>query len=144
MGLDGFSMGNLGLNIDLTSAQMANQAEQLAQKGLEPKVQNIIEASKENGIKSNEEKPDGKNQFQDGFREKKKDDNPEEQKLIVEKSFDNKNSKEFSIRINSETGFIELFNNKDETILEVINAQDLMEVISKMDSASGILVNRKI
>ncbi len=145
MGLDGFSMGNLGLNIDMTSAQMANQAEQLAKKGSEFKIKNVSELLKENGVKEKEEQKQNKNQFNDGFKERKNDDNNnEEQRLLNEKSFENKNPKEFSVRINSETELIELFNNKDEKVLETISAQDLMELVSKMDSASGILVNRKI
>jgi len=144
MGLDGFSMGNLGLNTDLTSAQMANQAEQLAKKGSEFKIKNVSELSNENGVKEKEERKQNKNQFNDGFKERKNDNNNEEQRLLNEKSFENKNPKEFSVRINSETELIELFNNKDEKVLETISAQDLMELVSKMDNASGILVNRNI
>ncbi len=144
MGLDGFSMGNLGLNTDLTSAQMANQAEQLAKKGSEFKIKNVSELSKENGVKEKEERKQNKNQFNDGFKERKNDNNNEEQRLLNEKSFENKNPKEFSVRINSETELIELFNTKDEKVLETISAQDLMELVSKMDNASGILVNRNI
>ena len=71
MGLDGFSMGNLGLNTDMTSAQMANQAEQLAKKGSEFKIKNVSELLKENGVKEKEEQKQNKNQFNDGFKEKK-------------------------------------------------------------------------
>ncbi|MEI8129050.1 MAG: hypothetical protein WCG95_05480, partial [bacterium] len=118
---------------------------QLAKKGSEFKIKNVSELLKENGVKEKEEQKESKNQFNDGFKEKKNDDdNKEEQKVLNEKSFENKNPKEFSVRINSETELIELFNTKDEKVLETISAQDLMELVSKMDNASGILVNRNI
>ena len=148
MGLDGFSMGNLGLNNDLTSAQMANQAEQLAKKGSEFKIKDVTQLSKEKGVKRKESEPEGKKQFDDGFKNKKNDDddsnNNEEQLALIEKSFENKNPREFSVRINPETELIELFNNKTDKVLETINAQNLMGLVSKMNNASGILVNRKI
>lgn len=146
MGLDGFSMGNLGLNADLTSAQMANQAEQLAQKEAEFKIKNISELSEQRGVaRKKEDESGGKNHFKDGFRKKKnEDDENKQQKVLSEKDFENKDPREFSVRINPETELVELFNNKDEKILQTITAKDLMSLISKLDNASGVLVNRKI
>ena len=148
MGLDGFSMGNLGLNNDLTSAQMANQAEQLAKKGSEFKVKDVSQLPREKGVRIKEDESESKQHFDDGFKNKKNDDddsnNNEEQLALIEKSFENKNPREFSVRINPETELIELFNNKTDKVLETINAQNLMGLVSKMNNASGILVNRKI
>lgn len=147
MGLDGFSMGNLGLNADLTSAQMASQAEQIAKKEAEFKIKNINELAQEQGVKRREERSGGKGQFNDGFKKKKNDENEtekEKQNALIEKDLENKDPREFSVRINPETELIELFNTKDERILETITAQDLMSLISRLDNASGILVNRKI
>jgi len=145
MGLDGFSMGNLGLSTDMTSAQMANQAEQIARKESEIKIKNINEMAEDGGVKRKENQDDDKNQFDDGFEGKK--DNTEEnenQSVLSEKDLENKDFKEFSVRINPKTELIELFSNKDEKVLETITAEDLMYLVSKLDSASGVLVNRKI
>lgn len=144
MGLDGFSMGNLGLNSSLTSAQMANQVEQLAQKGNEFQVKNVSELAEDGGVKRREEESDDKGQFNDGFRKKKNDDENKKQSVLSEKDFENKDPREFSVRINSETDLVELFSNKDEKVLETITATDLMGLISKLDNASGVLVNRRI
>lgn len=153
MGLDGFSMGNLGLNATLTSAQMANQAEYLAQKDSEIIIKDVEKLEKEQAVKSKEE--DEKNQqFNDGFKknededesgqedEANSDDNitPE----LIERDFASKDPKEFSVRLNQETDMIELINNKEDKVLETIKAQDLMNMVSKLNGASGILVNRKI
>lgn len=145
MGLDGFSIANLGLNSDLTSAQMANQIEKLAQKGTEFKIKDVSELIQEGGVKRREEQSDNKNRFNDGFGKKNKDDDKnKKQDVLSEKDFENKDPREFSIRINPDTELIELFNNKNEKILETITAKDLMGLISKLDNASGVLVNRKI
>ena len=144
MGLDGLAMGNLGLNTDMTSAQMANQADQIARKELEFKVKDINELAEENGVKTKDE-PSKENQFNDGFK-KKKDENQEEEtsSKITDKDFENSDPKEFSIRVNPNTDMVELFNNKEDTIVETINPKDLMGLISKLNNASGILVNRRI
>lgn len=142
MGLDGFSMGNLGLNTDLTSIQMANQVEHLAQKGSEFKIKDVTESAEKGGVKSKDEEP--QDQFSDGFKEQNDKNSEDENKHTSIEDFENKDPREFSVRINPETDLIELFNNKDETLVETISAQDLMNLISKLDGASGILVNRKI
>lgn len=148
MGLDGFSMGNLGLNADLTSAQMAAQAQQLAQKESEIKIKDVTESEKNELVKRKEKEPDEDQQFSDGFREKKEDEQEQDDNgqlsLLSENDFVNKDPSEFSVRINNDTEMIELFSNKDEKILETISATDLMSLISKLNSASGILINRKI
>lgn len=144
MGLDGFSMGNLGLNTDMTSVQMASQVEHLAQKGTEFKIKNITESTEEGGVKRKEEQSEQKNEFNDGFKKKQNPKDDENKNALIEKDFENKDPKEFSVRINPETELVELFNNKEEKILETITPKDLMELISKLDGASGILVNRKI
>lgn len=144
MGLDGFSMGNLGLNTDMTSIQMASQVEHLAQKGNEFVIKNIAELAEDGGVKRKEEQSKQEQEFNDGFRDKQDKNKEEEKNALIEKDFENKDPKEFSVRINPETELVELFNNKDSKVLETITPKDLMGLISKLDSASGILVNRKI
>lgn len=147
LGLDGFSMGNLGLNTDMTSAQMANQAEHLANKEFEVKIKDVEQLAEEQLIKRKEEDSEEKHAREDA---KKKEQNQEQEpedenlSLLNEKDFESKDPREFSVRINPRTEMIELFNNKEERILETISATDLMHLISKLDSASGILINRKI
>lgn len=150
MGIDGFSMGNLGINADMTSAQMATQSEQLALRDSEIKVKDVTESAEEDGVKRKEEESEEKNSFEDGFKQKQREDETESENDdekaddFIAKNFENKNPRDFSLRINYKTELVELYNNKEEQILETINAKDLMGVISKLDSASGVLVNRKI
>lgn len=143
MGLDGFSMGNLGLNTDMTSVQMASHVEHLAKKESEFKIKDISELAEQNLVTRREERSGGKDQYS-GDSRKKKDNDVENQDVLSEIDFENKDPREFSVRINPETELVELFNTKDEKILETITAKDLMGLISKLDNASGVLVNRKI
>ncbi len=147
MGLDGFSIGNLGLPNELTSAQMAKQAEQLALRESEIIIKNVNEAAKENGVKR-KEKSDKENDLAENFKKKKKkqgeDSQQREKNQLLEKEFENKDPREYSVRINPDTNLVELYNNKEKKIVETISPDDLMQLISKLSSVSGILVNRKI
>lgn len=145
MGLDGFSMGNLGLNADLTSAQMANQAEQIARKESEIKIKDVTESAEDEGVKRKEHE-EQEETFDDGFKKKKEESEEQEEDKPAPRQIDfaNANPKEYSIRLNPETDMVELFNNQEEKILETMSATDLMYLVSKIDSASGILINRKI
>lgn len=142
MGLDGFSMGNLGLNTEMSSVQMAAQADQLAQKGNEFIIKDVQEAAKDGGVKRKKEKEESGEQFQDGLP-RRNNANEEDEKHLTE-DLETKDPKEFSVRLNPETELVELYNNKEEKILQTIPPKDLMELISKLDGASGILINRKI
>lgn len=148
MGLDGFSMGNLGLNTDLTPAQVANQVETLAQKEFEFKIKDVSQLAQDQGIKRKEGNSENHN-FKDGFKKKKNtQEDANEDDLSAESAneidFEAQDPKDFSVRVNPETEMIELFSNIDDKILETISAKDLMNLIAKLNSASGILVNRKI
>lgn len=146
MGLDGFSMSNLGLHKEMTSAQMANHAEQLASKGLEFKIKDVANIAEKKGIKMREEGFSGGGEtFEDGLPQEAEDDEENEAELKqIEQEFEQKDPKEFSVRINPKTEMVELYNNKSKKIIETINAEDLMELMSKLDHASGVLVNKKI
>jgi len=135
-------MGKLGLHKESTSAQMSIQAEQLATKGVEFKIKDIVELKKEKGVQRKEdESSQGGGTFEENFNE---DEERTFSKKFDEKMFKTEDAKEFSVRINPKTEMVELFNNKEGKIIETISATDLMQLISKLDSASGIIVNRKI
>ena len=143
MGIDGLSMGNLGLHKEITSAQMANQAELLANEGLEFKVKDVNGIAKEKGVERKKDgSSDGGGFFEENLNEEDDENNSKEK--FDEKTFLTDDIKEFSVRINPKTEMVELFNTKEKKIIETISATDLMQLISRLDSASGIIVNRRI
>lgn len=149
MGVDGFSLGNLGINIDMTSAQMANQAERLAQKESEIIIKDVTKAAEDDGVKRREEEESDKNQFDGLFQDEKNGEEESEneeqsQSNLTAKDFENRDPKEFSIKVNAENGMIELFSNKEGRVLETISPDDMMALVSRLSNASGVLVNRKI
>lgn len=144
MGLDGFSIGNLGLNTNVTSAQLASQVEHLAMKESEIKIKDVTELAEDAGVKRKDKDADNNNQFQDGFKKNADEHEDETPSNIDEKEIESKDPRDFSVRLNPDTGMVELYNNKEERILETISPKDLMHMVAKLNSASGILVNRKI
>lgn len=163
MGLDGFSMGNLGLNTDLTSAQMANQADHLAQKGSEFRIKDITQTAEDTGIKWREENKENNQQFQKNKKKQEEDENSQEQRtdeeqnvlssyatseairtLVSASEFESKDPKDFSLRLTRGSDVIELYNNKNGQVVETIKAEELMELMAKLHNPAGILVNRKI
>lgn len=143
MALDGFSLSSIKLNMDLTSAQMTNHAEQIAAKETEIKIPDVTSSAEKKGIKEKEgEGTAGGGGFSDSKH--KEEEKNEEDFNFDEKELERKDPKEFSVRVNPKTEMIELYNNKNRKIVETISATDLMSLISKMNSASGVLVNRKI
>ena len=145
MGIDGFAMSNLGLNRDLSSAaQLMTQTEFSIAKEAAVKIKDVTSAAEQSGIKDKE--GDGGNGGSLAFSKNEEEDEPEEvpKRKFNEHEFENRDPKEFSVRINQKSDMIELYNNTTKNIVETISAHDLMGLISKLNSASGILINKKI
>lgn len=145
MGIDGFSMGNLGLNSELTSAQMTTQAEQIALKDSEIKIKDVTEQAESGEVKQKDKDEEEQNFSGDNPEEKQEDNEDlEKNEYLDENFFENKNSKDFLLRLNYKTKLIELYNKKNNKVFGTIKAQDLMNIMSKLDNVSGFLINRKI
>lgn len=156
MGLDGFSISDLRMRKEPTSAQYANTVERHVAEGAEVKIKDVGGMAKDGEIKrkeDNDENPKNKNKkqnqnFEDFFEDTTGQNSAdlidtEKEEDFVD-PFKDKNIRDFAVRINSKTEMIELYNKNDKKVVETITAEELMEVIAKMKSASGILVNKKI
>jgi len=145
MSIDGFAMSNLGLNRDLTAAsQLMTQTEFSIAKEAEVKVKDVSNAASKQEIKDKE--GDGSNGGSLAFSKNEEEESEDEEikSRFDEHEFENRDPKEFSVRINQSSDMIELYNNTTKNVVETISANDLMGLISKLNSASGILVNKKI
>ena len=149
MGLDGFSMANLGLYNRLTSAQMSNEAENLAAQGTENQIKDIDAASKRKGIERKETdfSETGGQAFVGG--DTGEDDREEDilPKPEIELS-DNEDDLEhspnrFELRINQELNIVELYDKYLPTTLQRLSAKDMMQILKKFDDPAGIMVNKK-
>lgn len=137
MGLDGFSMNNLGVHKELTSAQLANNAEALAQKGSIIKtVDNLSSKNKTKNKEFEEEEEIPVYFFEEDEKEKDRENNKNKK--------NNGDAKKYTVKLNSQTQLIELIDLEKEKIIETISPNDLIKLVSKLSSTSGILVNRRI
>ena len=157
MGLDGFSISDLRMRKEPTSAQYANTVERHVAEGADVKIKDVGEMSKDGEIKRKEEndesrKEKNKNKKQENFDDFFEDTTGQSSANLFEKEkeedfvdpFKDKNIRDYAVRINSKTEMIELYNKIDKKVVETITAEELMQLIEKMKSASGILVNKKI
>lgn len=151
---------------------MANQAEQLALRGGEFQIKFVDKLAKRKGIERRDDedhKKEKKENFQDFFdpddeqntelephwqeNEQSEYDQDDEQNEVQNVSqnleyeqIQQKNmiSEGFSVRINKDTEKVELLSLQDNRVIQTISANELMGLISKMDNASGIFVNKKV
>jgi uncharacterized FlaG/YvyC family protein len=155
MGLDGFSLASIGLPKDVTSAQASASAEQLAQKGLESKVNNINKTGDVTISDEEKEKNKGNKNlkdefFQDGFEDNEETEENNENKKEEKASKRSKrkpllkDAENLTVRFNEASETVELYNKVTNRTIETIKAEDLVDLVSKLDYSSGILVNKQI
>lgn len=153
MGVEGYSMGNMGLNTDLNSVQMLTQVEQIAQKDSEIMIKDVTKASEGDGVKrkkkeSNQNQPEEEGDDNDNEDENQAESDNENlyslQRGLSEEDIEDSDPKAFIVKLNPRTQFVELLRKEDGKVMEKMPADDLMSIMSKLDNASGILVNRKV
>ncbi|MBQ3311340.1 hypothetical protein IJG72_04610 [bacterium] len=154
MALDGFSMANLGMPKDITSAQaLASTEQQMAENG--GKIVNKIDRALNKKINNEEEKQHKRQYFEDGFKEKKDDEEDDEEnsekESLEEENLEQKkennsklNSKDLVVRYNNINDKIELYNKNTKKTEETIKPKDFVEMITKLDYNSGILLDKSI
>lgn len=131
MGLDGFSMRNLGAyQGTVPSSHLSFDSKQLAKVGKEKQIQDVDELEKWEKINSEDnEEYSGSG----GYSEGQDDDEENEQ-----------NERKFHVKLNPNTNLVELYDIRTNTLIETMTPQELMILIKNLNSASGIFVNKKI
>ncbi len=137
MGLDGFSMANLGLHKEFTSAQLASNAESLAKKGNEISIKDVEGLAKKQRIERKElDEDEEESEFLYYENEEEEEEENQNNK--------NKKSKKFDVKLNEDSQMIELIDTENNEIIESISPADLVKLVSKLNSTAGILVNKRI
>ena len=151
MGLDGFSMSNLGMYNRLTSAQMANEAEMTALRGSGNDIKDIDEISNKSGIgrKENDYSETGGQAFlggDTGGSEENEDENmpAPDMEFTDDENDPEHSSHRFEMRINEDANIVELYDNFTETTVHRLSTKDMLNMIKNFDDPAGILVNRKV
>ena len=152
MGIDGFSMSNLGLNRNLTSAQLANEAEMTANQALENQIADVDGVGKKE--KAGRKDPDaafnGTIPFIGEPKEKDDEENPNEQEnepqqeqQVSSNEEDDDEGNQYHFKLNNE-GLIEVWDSTTDSVVKTISPEEAANVLHNFAQAPGIFVNREI
>lgn len=152
MGMDGLSMANTGALKESTSADLTNRAEQIVQSDPTNDSKQVQTTSTNRRVSEKDEEEENQNKgggtgkpkeddvFEDGLVEEKNEE-PESDFDIEE--LDNPN-KEFYVKLNAKDDIIELYESSTDRLIETISGNELQGLVSKLNMASGIFVNKKV
>ncbi len=151
MGMDGLSFSNTGTIRESTSRDFAAQVEETVRKDDSTKQVDKMGVSPR--IKEDEEKE------QKGKQQDKKSDSddeagvyvpaetPEDEKTSIKELMDNEDdlsSRKFYVKITKDGEIFELYDKDTNRLVEKISAEEINQLMLKLNMASGILINRKI
>lgn len=153
MGIDGFSMSNLGLNRNMTSAQLSNEAEATAKQALENQMADVdgIGKKEKAGRKDPDAAFNGTIPFI-GEPKEQEEDEEETQEQPAEQAVQNTEISEdedeeektlYQFRFNEE-GMIEIFNTEKNTVVKTISADEAVNTIKGLTKIPSVFVNKQI
>ncbi len=152
MGIDGFSMSNLGLNRNLTSAQLAHEADMVAKQALDNQIADMdgIGKKEKAGRKDPDAAfngtipfiPDATDEEDQDSEQNENQENTEDTKNEDQSKPDEEGS-QYHFRMN-EDGLIEIWNTKNNQLVKTISPEKAANAILGMTKTPGILVNKKI
>ncbi len=152
MGMDGLSMANTGTLKESTSADYTNRSEQAIQSDPSNNSKLVQNLATNQAVREKDEEEEGhKNSRQQG-----RDNSEEFQDGLVEESpveefnedfniedLDNPN-KDFYVKLNAKDDIIELYESSSNKLIETISGSELQEMVKRLNTVSGIFVNKKV
>ena len=152
MGLDGFSMSNLGLNRNLTSAQLANVAEDTARQSLDNQIADVDGVGKREKVGKKDE--DAAFNGTVPFIGKNKDEEPDENEtqdenedIVDAEDYEIEDEEEekdnYRFKYNND-GLIEIWDVSQNSLIKTITPEEATNVCANFSKMPGILVNREI
>ncbi len=153
MGMDGFSMANTGALRESTSADYASRSEQIVQSDPTNDNKMVQNMSTNRSVREKDENEGGKKKQQNPAEEEFEDGlvEPDEDALEDDDSgedfdlhdLENPN-KDFYVKLNSKDDIIELYDSTTDRLIETISGNELRGLVTKLNMASGIFVNKKV
>lgn len=144
MGIDGFSLSNLNLNLNKTSAAMASEADVIALQGNESQIKSIDGTSKkQKAARKDKDSGFGGTVILPGDAEELK--TPQKKKKLQEKKIDlsDEELEKYHFRLNKEH-MIEIFDSDTDEIIRTITPEDAAIVLMNISEVPGIIFNKKI
>ena len=150
MGMDGLSMSNTGLMQEKTSAEITSKTEQVVQgnpSSNSKQVQNLETnraVREKDEEESNKKKQDTEKEeiFEDGMVETNDDESSDETEFDIEDL--NNPNKDFYVKLNAKDDIIELYESSTDRLIETISGNELQSLVRKLNTVSGIFVNKKV
>ncbi len=151
MGIDGFSMSNLGLQRNMTSAQLANEAEVTARQSLENQIADVDGVGKREKVGKKDEdaafngmvpfipNDENNNESPNEGGENKNQQPPVDYSALV----DDEEVDKYHFRFNA-NDMIEIWDTETNEIIKTISPDMARKVIGNIEELPGVLVNRKI
>lgn len=158
MGLDGFSMSNLGLHRNLTTAQLANEVDAVAKQTLESQIKDVdgIGKKEKAGKKDPEAAFNGMVPFiPDEDKEDASDENANQQntETFIDKSVGDDNSEleeeteieepQFLFKMSSDN-MIEIYDKKTGQVIKKITPEEAATTVHNFTKLPSIFFNRNI
>ena len=151
MGIDGFSLANLGLNKNLTSAQMANEAEALARQSTENQIADVDGVGKREkaGKKDDEAAYNGMIPFipDDKKEDEEESETLEEQNIssgeCSEDSEDDEDVSKYKFSF-GKGDMIEIRDSSTGDLIKKIPIDQAQKAVGTIDKLPGFLVNRQV
>lgn len=152
MGIDGFSMSNLGLNRNMTSAQHAHEADVLARQNLENQISDMDGIGKrEKAGKKDEEaafngmmafvKPDNQEEdVEEEQTEAEEEITSHENPLYDE---DDEYEEKYHFVYNDDN-MIEIWEVETNKLIKTISPENAQDVVEQIHCLPSILVNKKV
>ena len=151
MGIDGFSMSNLGLNRNMNSSQLASEAEATARQALENQIADVDGVGKKE--KAGRKDPDaafnGTIPFIGEPKEKEDDESQENDSTKQDSTqsethvFDEDDEgSQYHFKMNEE-GMIEVWDSDTNSIVKTISPEDASNTLLHISKVPGIVVNKE-
>ena len=149
MGIDGFSLSNLGLNKNMTSAQLANEAEALARQSTENQISDVDGVGKREkaGKKDDEAAYNGTIPFiPDDKKDGEDEQNQQEQEVSNMKTEVNSDDEEVSKYkfVFGKGDMIEIQDSTTGELIKKIPITQAQKAVGSIDKLPGFLVNREV
>ena len=155
MGIDGFSLANLGLNKNLSSAQLANEAERTARQSLENQIADADGVGKieKAGRKDPDAAfngtipfiPDDKKENEEDSEDKQEESQNNEAQQILDENDDDVDEEysKYHFRFNKNE-MIEIYDAEKNEVIKTISPEDASKALINLSKIPGLFVNKKV
>ena len=155
MGIDGFSLANLGLNKNLSSAQLANEVERTARQSLENQIADADGVGKieKAGRKDPDAAfngtipfiPDDQKENEEDSEDKQEESQNNDSQEMLEENDDDSDEEysKYHFRFNKDE-MIEIYDSEKNEVIKTISPEDASKALVNLSKIPGLFVNRKV